>query len=76
MEKKIDVKEVKKEENILKVLEKAPMGMSLEQLAVNVGTSKITIKPALARLEERGTITVRPIGQVKLHYLTKNVRKQ
>jgi DNA-binding transcriptional regulator GbsR (MarR family) len=50
-------------------------GLTIQELAKMTKVSRITASMALMKLEGAGLIDVRVIGNCKLHYLKKGVRK-
>ncbi len=66
--KKIDkvIKEIKK------ILNEDNRGLTIQELSEKTKVSRITASMALMKLEGKGEINVRIIGNCKLHYLKKN----
>ncbi len=56
-------------ENILKVLEKNPRGLTLKEISKILGYSTITIARYIAELKGEKKIDIRPVGSANLHYI-------
>jgi len=59
---------------IKKILRKDARGLTIQELADMTKTSRITAMLALMKLEGKGILDIREIGNCKLHYLKKGVR--
>lgn len=54
---------------ITKLLKSDLRGLTIQELSDKTGVSRITMSIALAKLEGKGEIDVRILGNCKLHYL-------
>ena len=54
---------------IIDLLRLDTRGLSIQEIAEKIKTSRITASIALAKLEGQGDIDTRKIGNCKLHYL-------
>ena len=55
-------------ENIIKLLQKRPDGLTISDLAKELRLSRNTIVVVLAELKGAGKVRMRPIGMAKLYY--------
>jgi len=60
-------------EEIKEILRKDTRGLTIQELSESTKVSRITAAMALMKLEGAGMITVRVIGNCKLHY--SNIKK-
>ena len=64
-----------KKEDVIKLLKKNTDGLTIVDIARELGISRNTASVALAELKGEGTIRIRPVGIAKLHYLNKGGKK-
>ena len=55
-------------ENIIKLLQKRPDGLTISDLAKDLRLSRNTVVVVLAELKGAGKVRMRPIGMAKLYY--------
>ncbi len=55
--------------SIKRILREDTRGLTIQELSDQIKTTRITTSIALAKLEGEGIISVRIIGNCKLHYL-------
>lgn len=55
-------------ENIIKLLQKRPDGLTISDLAKDLRLSRNTVVVVLAELKGAGKVRMRPIGMAKLFY--------
>ncbi len=58
-----------KREEVIKLLKKNTDGLTIVDIAKQLGISRNTASVALAELKGEGAIRIRPVGIAKLHYL-------
>ena len=63
-------------EKIIEILRQDTRGLTIQELSEQLKVTRVTASIALAKLEGAGMITVRTIGNCKLHYLNQNSANQ
>ena len=58
------------EEDILKILRKSPISLTIEEVAKKVGITRQTTSKYLLYLEGRGAVKRRDVGSAKLYYIS------
>lgn len=61
-------------EKIKKILKEDTRGLTIQEISEKTKVSRITAAMALMKLEGAETISVRAVGNCKLHYLNKGVK--
>ena len=56
-------------ERVLKLLKRKTDGLTVQDIAKELGVSRNTIPVVLAELKGEKKIRIRPVGRAKLHYI-------
>ena len=67
---------VNKKELVIKLLKKNSDGLTVVDIARELGISRNTASVALAELKGERMIRIRPVGIAKLHYLEEGKRRK
>ncbi len=64
-----DMKQV--EDTIIKILEKSPFSLSIDEISKKIGVTRQTTSKYLMYMEGKGAVKRRDVGSAKLYYVGK-----
>ena len=71
----VNINEKNVRENIIKILEKHPEGLTVKALSSKIGVSRQTVVKYIFELKGSGIVYRRRVGSATLHYLKSVIEK-